>query len=59
MMAKINFGKMMVEYARLYSNGVDESKWDSQTSVEELIISLDSKASFTLMPAFNTRSFVI
>lgn len=40
-MAKINFGKMMVEYARLYSNGVDESKWDSQTSVEELMEAIE------------------
>ena len=36
-MAKIIFGKMMVEYARFYSDGMDERKWDSQPSIEELM----------------------
>ena len=36
-MAKLVFGKMMVEYAQLYSDGVDESKWDTQTSISNLM----------------------
>ena len=36
-MAKIIFGKMMVEYAKFYSDGMDERKWDSQPSIEELM----------------------
>ena len=36
-MAKIIFGKMMVEYARFYSDGMDQAKWDSQPSVNELM----------------------
>ena len=36
-MAKIIFGKMLVEYAKFYSDGMDERKWDSQPSIEELM----------------------
>ena len=36
-MAKIIFGKMMVEYARFYSDGLDENKWDSQPSIQDLM----------------------
>ncbi len=36
-MAKIIFGKMMVEYARFYSDGMEERNWDSQPSVKELM----------------------
>ena len=36
-MAKIIFGKMMVEYARFYSDGLDERIWDSQASIKDLM----------------------
>ena len=36
-MAKLIFGKMMVEYAQFYSDGIDESKWDKQDSVSSLM----------------------
>ena len=36
-MAKMIFGKMMVEYAKYYSDGIDQSKWDSQKVIQELM----------------------
>ena len=36
-MAKIIFGKMMVEYARFYSDGIDERNWDTQSSIQDLM----------------------
>ena len=36
-MAKIIFGKMMVEYAKYYSDGFDQSQWDSQKVIKGLI----------------------
>ena len=36
-MAKIIFGKMMVEYARFYSDGIDERNWDTQPSIQDLM----------------------
>lgn len=36
-MAKIIFGKMMVEYAKYYSDGFDQSQWDSQKVIKGLM----------------------
>ena len=36
-MAKIIFGKMMVEYAKYYSDGFDQSQWDSQKVIKSLM----------------------
>lgn len=36
-MAKIIFGKMMVEYAKYYSDGFDQTKWDSQKVIQNLM----------------------
>lgn len=36
-MAKIIFGKMMVEYAKYYSDGFDQSQWDSQKVIKVLM----------------------
>ena len=36
-MAKIIFGKMMVEYAKYYSDGFDQTKWDSQKVIQDLM----------------------
>lgn len=36
-MAKIIFGKMMVEYAKYYSDGFDQSQWDSQEVIKGLM----------------------
>lgn len=36
-MAKIIFGKMMVEYAKYYSDGFNQSQWDSQKVIKSLM----------------------
>lgn len=36
-MAKIIFGKMMVEYAKYYSDGFNQSQWDSQKVIKGLM----------------------
>ena len=36
-MAKMLFGKMMLEYARFYTDGLEESKWDSQPVIKDLM----------------------
>lgn len=36
-MAKIIFGKMMVEYAKYYSDGFDQNQWDSQEVIKDLM----------------------
>lgn len=36
-MAKIIFGKMMVEYAKYYSDGFDQNQWDSQKVIKDLM----------------------
>lgn len=36
-MAKMIFGKMMVEYAKYYSDGFDQTKWDSQKVIQDLM----------------------
>lgn len=36
-MAKIIFGKMMVEYAKYYSDGFDQSQWNSQKVIKGLM----------------------
>lgn len=36
-MAKIIFGKMMVEYAKYYSDGFNQSQWDSQMVIKSLM----------------------
>ena len=36
-MAKLIFGKMMVEYAKYYSDGFDQSQWDSQKVIKGLM----------------------
>lgn len=36
-MAKMIFGKMMVEYAKYYSDGFDQTKWDSQKVIQNLM----------------------
>lgn len=36
-MAKMIFGKMMVEYAKYYSDGFDQNQWDSQEVIKDLM----------------------
>lgn len=36
-MAKMIFGKMMVEYAKYYSDGFDQNQWDSQKVIKDLM----------------------
>lgn len=36
-MAKITFGKIMLEYAKSFSEGIDENLWDSNEAVKSLI----------------------